>query len=246
MHKTHQVLPRLRTSFPGSISKPGHCPAILWYAGLAVCGLLLVAGLVHVAGFVKAPGAAVASQPSKYFTKGKDFEPLAAAVEALQKKAAQAELLLQLKQLQQETAEDGMQQLQQGTDAMSVAVSAMTRTLREQSSWLTGANLTAAMSAGAAAPQVDFFDISKDVQSTADAISKGPEMHGHMVKTGPTDLKYWMKNYSDTRLDSFMSWRLNRTKSGGAGPATADSYTCAAADHPPMPFPGCHVFVNHK
>eukprot|EP00775_Hariotina_reticulata_P010221 gene10221-10381_t len=67
-----------------------------------------------------------------------------------------------------------------------------------------------------------------------------------MQKAGVLDPTAWSANYSDARLDSFLSWRLNRTKAGGAGLASADSYSCAAADHPPHPFPGCHVFVNHQ
>ena len=57
---------------------------------------------------------------------------------------------------------------------------------------------------------------------------------------------WWNHKKGEERFDSFLSYRLNRSAAGGPGPATAESFTCANADHPRLPFPGCHVFVNHK
>lgn len=206
-------------------------------------------GLVQASMYLRSPhSTGAAEQQATYFSTNKDFMPLAAAVAALQQKADQAATASV--QQQQGGSADVLQQLQQGVDAVSMGVTAMTRTLREEGGWLTGTNSSAAAAASgtaqASVPSVRFFDANKDINSTGSAMAKRPDMHGHMVKTGPTDLKYWMSNNSDTRLDSFISWRLNRTRRGGAGPATADSYTCSTADHPPMPFPGCHLFVNHK
>jgi hypothetical protein len=160
---------------------------------------------------------------------------------------------------------EAIQQLQQGMDSISAGVSNMARTLSVQggssssSSWDNAAlqatfnatNTVADVSEGwqvasATTDQVGFFDTSSNVKSTRDALLMRPAVHGHIRKAGVLDAAAWSASSSDARLDSFMSWRLNRTKAGGAGPASADSYTCAAADHPPLPFPGCHVFVNHR
>jgi hypothetical protein len=145
---------------------------------------------------------------------------------------------------------EAMQQLQQGADMMAAGASigTTTRTLREQGFLaFDSQHNTSAAAAAAAGGGVSFFDVSSDVQNSYDAMQRRPFVHGHVTKAGVTDLKSWFGNYSDTRLDSFISWRVQRAKAGGAGPATGpDSYMCPAADHPRMPFPGCHVFVNHK
>jgi hypothetical protein len=80
------------------------------------------------------------------------------------------------------------------------------------------------------------------------AVNRRPLVHGRVRKAGMLDPRAWLANHTDERLDSFTSWRVNRTRLGGnsSSPAGADAYTCAGADHPPLPFPGCHVFVNHQ
>ncbi|KAF8073165.1 hypothetical protein HT031_000826 [Scenedesmus sp. PABB004] len=72
-----------------------------------------------------------------------------------------------------------------------------------------------------------------------------PTIWGPVAKKGHLAWEAWSTKQSEARFDSFLSWRLNRTLRG-QGAATRESYTCAAADHPPLPFPGCHVFINHK
>lgn len=207
--------------------------------------MLILLGLVQASKYLQGPySAGTGTQHGALFSAQKDFEPLATAVAALQKTADSAAIAV-MQQHRQAGSAEMLQQLQQGVDAVSVGATAMTRTLREDNEWF-GTNSTAGAAAGAVIPSVRFFDAVKGINSTADAMAKRPDMHGHVMKMGTTDLTYWMSNRSDTRLDSFISWRLNRTRRGGAGPATADSYTCSAADHPPMPFPACHVFVNHK
>jgi hypothetical protein len=93
---------------------------------------------------------------------------------------------------------------------------------------------------------MSFLQAQHSIKDPADAMSRRPAVHGRVQKAGMTDPVAWVSNHTDTRLDSFLSWRLGRTREGGAGPANESSYTCPAADHPPLPFPGCHVFVNHE
>jgi hypothetical protein len=179
------------------------------------------------------------------------FEPLSTAMAALQSKAAAAAAAAAKAALRQQQGDAGsvevMQQLQQGADMMAAGAASMgvtTRTLREQGFLAFDGQQNAS---AAAAAGVSFFGVSSDVQNSYDAMQRRPSVHGHVTKAGVTDLKSWFGNYSDTRLDSFISWRVQRAKAGGAGPGTGpDSYMCPAADHPRMPFPGCHVFVNHK
>jgi hypothetical protein len=173
---------------------------------------------------------------------------------ALQAKAAAAAAKAANAAMRQQQEEAGsveaMQQLQQGADMMAAGAASMgttTRTLREQGILGFDSQHNTSAAAAAAAGGISFFDVSSDVQNSYDAMQRRPSIHGHVTKAGVTDLKSWFGNYSDTRLDSFISWRVQRAKAGGAGPATGpDSYMCPAADHPRMPFPGCHVFVNHK
>jgi hypothetical protein len=91
-----------------------------------------------------------------------------------------------------------------------------------------------------------FLQAQHSIKSPADAMGRHPAVHGHVFKAGMADPMAWLNNHTDDRLDSFLSWRLDRTRAGGLGPANEGSYTCAAADHPPLPYPGCHVFVNHE
>jgi hypothetical protein len=160
------------------------------------------------------------------------FEPLAAAVAALQSKAAGAVLEMGSTPRTQQKQPDASK-LASGASAANMASA---RTLRED-------GLTS--SAGAAGG-VPFVSAAVGVAGSADALLRRPSVHGHVAKAGVTDLRAWQSEHSDARLDSFLGWRLNRTRAGGPGAASADSYTCAAADHPPLPFPGCHVFINHK
>eukprot|EP00775_Hariotina_reticulata_P011106 gene11106-11260_t len=66
-----------------------------------------------------------------------------------------------------------------------------------------------------------------------------------ITKKGLLHWPHWSTRQTETRFEEFMSWRMNRNMYG-PGPASKDSYTCAKADHPPKPYPGCHVFINHK
>lgn len=95
-------------------------------------------------------------------------------------------------------------------------------------------------------PQPGNTFLQPGLVSPAQALSSRPTVHGHVHKAGMADPVCWLKDHTDERLDSFMGWRLNRTRAGAHSPASQAAYTCAAADHPPLPFPGCHVFVNHK
>ncbi|KAF8062111.1 hypothetical protein HT031_004371 [Scenedesmus sp. PABB004] len=230
-------LPRLRASYPGAAPRP----AARWPAraargaALAACALLLLAGVVQLHSFLAARGGGGGGGSSDNAAAGggggggggkPPFEPLAAAVAALQSKAARAA----------EAAGAGA-----GAGATAqLGAGGMARSLHEQ-----GAAGPPAGAAGAAGG-ARFVDVSADVRSSADALPRRPAVHGRVAKAGVTDPRAWLGAHSDARLDAFISWRVNRTAAGGPGPATADSYTCAAPDHPPLPFPGCHVFVNHK
>jgi hypothetical protein len=212
---------------------------------LALCGLLLLGGYVTLSGHAQRSSNTSSSSAGK--APNSSFEPLSTAMAALQSKAAAAAAKAMRQQQAEAGSVEAMQQLQQGADMMAAGADSMgttTRTLREQG-LLTFDNQHNASAAAAAG--VSLFDVSADVQNSYDAMQRRPAVHGHVTKAGVTDLKSWFGNYSDTRLDSFISWRVQRAKAGGAGPATGpDSYMCPAADHPRMPFPGCHVFVNHK
>jgi hypothetical protein len=72
-----------------------------------------------------------------------------------------------------------------------------------------------------------------------------PTIHGHMKKQGHLAWEHWSTKRHEARFDHFLSWRMNRTLFGRPA-ATEESYTCKGADHPTLPFPGCHVFINHK
>lgn len=274
MHKAQQLLPRLRSSFAGNNRAHRH-HSLAGYVSAAVCTCLLVLVLAQVGNISKIWGGGSLSSIISGSRIGANFSPRASstpsAASFLQQTAAQQFGAKQDGRQQQQhgiaavTAE-AIQQLQQGMDSVSAGVSNMARTLSEQvsgssssSSWDTAtmegvfnATTTAAdvpvgwQLASSPKDQVSFFDVSSNVKSTQDALLMRPAAYGHMQKAGVLDPTAWSANYSDARLDSFLSWRLNRTKAGGAGPASADSYSCAAADHPPHPFPGCHVFVNHQ
>lgn len=240
MHKSYQLLPKLRTSYPGSIHRPSCWPAGVRYGGLAVCCLLLITGIVKTVDFFSSR-ITHDEDGGQYFAANTNFEPVAAAVAALHSKAAQAAATTLQQRQKQPVSSDAIQQLQQGMDSVSVGVAAMTRTLRDGDSWYASSNTTM----GPAVTHTTFLEANSDIKSTGEAMVRKPLIHGHMEKNAPTDMKHWMHNYTDTRLDTFLSWRINRTRRG-VGAATADRYTCPAADHPPIPFPGCHVFVNHK
>lgn len=93
---------------------------------------------------------------------------------------------------------------------------------------------------------VSFLQAQHSIKDPADAMARRPAVHGRVQKAGMTDPVAWANNHTDARRNSFLSWRLARSREGGPGPADESSYTCPAADHPPLPFPGCHVFVNHQ
>jgi hypothetical protein len=220
--------------------------------------MLLLGGYVTLSGYAQQSSAGNGSSNGKAATKSSGssgFEPLSLAVAALQSKAAaaaakaaNAALLKQQQELAGAGSVEAIQQLQQGAEMMAAGVDSMgsmTRTLNEQGFLAFDSQRNASLTGAAAG--VSFFDANTDIKNSYDAMQRRPAVHGHVTKAGVTDLKCWFGNYSDTRLDSFISWRVNRAKAGGVGPATGpDGYTCPAADHPRMPFPGCHVFVNHK
>jgi hypothetical protein len=84
-----------------------------------------------------------------------------------------------------------------------------------------------------------------------EALELSPSKHGWSNKTGVADLAAWALREDGRRLDDFFGWRTDRCAAARDPQAEAESvrsgsaFTCAAARHPPTPFPGCHVFVNH-
>lgn len=84
-----------------------------------------------------------------------------------------------------------------------------------------------------------------------EALELSPSRHGWVNKTGVADLASWSLAQDEARLDAFFRWRTDKCGAardpGGDARAVAsgDAFTCAQARHPPTPFPGCHVFVNH-
>jgi len=84
-----------------------------------------------------------------------------------------------------------------------------------------------------------------------EALGLAPAHHGWSNKTGVADLKSWALREDGARLDDFFAFRTDRCPAArdpaaeARGVASGAAFTCAAARHPPTPFPGCHVFVNH-
>jgi hypothetical protein len=92
---------------------------------------------------------------------------------------------------------------------------------------------------------VKFTETFPDLGTAPDVQHMTPSIHGHMQKQGHLAWEHWSTKRHEARFDHFLSWRINRTLFGRPE-ATKDSYTCKGADHPSLPFPGCHVFINHK
>lgn len=84
-----------------------------------------------------------------------------------------------------------------------------------------------------------------------EALDLSPSRHGWSNKTGVADLAAWALREDGRRLDDFFGWRTDRCAAARDPAAEAEAvrsgsaFTCAEARHPPTPFPGCHVFVNH-
>ncbi|KAI8473635.1 MAG: hypothetical protein J3K34DRAFT_518755 [Monoraphidium minutum] len=92
---------------------------------------------------------------------------------------------------------------------------------------------------------VKFLEVHPDLGEHPAVQDFQPSIHGAVEKKGNLAWSHWWNRNGEDRVDSFLSYRINRTVYG-PGPAAADSYTCAKADHPKLPFPGCHVFLNTK
>lgn len=212
-------LPRSRFSFPGG---PGSkfIPQP-WAAMLLLGGMLLLTGYAHVAGslqFRHLLGVSFTSRSSNSSSTNSSITSSSMPVGAGQA-APHGESWQAGADLEK------MQRMQQGVDFAS--------NMHQMASSSSNNN-----------------DVLRllGLNSTEDALQREPLVHGHVQKAGTTDPRSWLDTFSDDRLDSFMSWRLNRTRAGGpvAPAAGASQLTCPAADHPPLPFPGCHVFVNHQ
>jgi hypothetical protein len=92
---------------------------------------------------------------------------------------------------------------------------------------------------------VKFTETFPDLGAAPDVQHMKPTIHGHMQKQGHLAWEHWSTKRHEARFDHFLSWRINRTLYGRPE-ATQESYTCKGANHPSLPFPGCHVFINHK
>jgi hypothetical protein len=92
--------------------------------------------------------------------------------------------------------------------------------------------------------QVSFLDAQDHFKSSKEMLLSEPSVYGSVQKEGILNLDDWSMRHVPDRVEDFVGWRMNRTK--GVPPADENSYTCAAADHPPTSYPGCHVFINEK
>lgn len=92
---------------------------------------------------------------------------------------------------------------------------------------------------------VKFTNVFGHLGATPNVQNFKPSISGHMQKKGHLAWEHWSTRKAEPRFDHFLSWRMNRTIQGRQA-LTRDSYTCKGADHPQLPFPGCHVFINHK
>jgi hypothetical protein len=86
-----------------------------------------------------------------------------------------------------------------------------------------------------------FLDAYPTLNSTA-VMTLQPSVRGWTTKQGPSHRPDWLKSQEDARLSSFLDWRVQR----GTRASLDKAYTCDKADHPPLAYPGCHVFINHK
>jgi hypothetical protein len=104
---------------------------------------------------------------------------------------------------------------------------------------------TASTSTSSKFEGVKFTKTFPELGSAPDVQHLKPTIHGHRQKQGHLAWEHWSTKRHEARFDHFLSWRMNRTLFGRPE-ATKGSYTCKGADHPALPFPGCHVFINHK
>jgi hypothetical protein len=217
---SNPALPRVRLSFPGtSGDKLGSKP---WAAVLLLCGMLMLVGCAHVAGRLRLRQLLEASFQSSSAGGGGGNGLTSSGTIASRWSKAPLGISSSIAAAVGDGAEaDKLQHLQQGMDFGGISVN----------------------------PRLHQGSSSSNNTSVS-ALTWRPKVHGRVRKAGMTDPQAWLSNFTDARLDSFLSWRLNRTRADGATPAAAgagaDAATCAAADHPPLPFPGCHVFVNHQ
>lgn len=100
-------------------------------------------------------------------------------------------------------------------------------------------------SSSTAAGETRLLQLHPELGTNPDVQHYDQTVHGRMEKKGHLHWEHWSTRKAEARFDNFLSWRINRTLNGPPT-HTAESYTCAAADHPKLPFPGCHVFINHK
>ena len=92
--------------------------------------------------------------------------------------------------------------------------------------------------------QVSFLNAQNYFNKSKEMLLSEPSVYGPVEKEGILNLDDWSMRHVPDRVEDFVSWRMARSK--GIAPADESSYTCAAADHPPTSYPGCHVFVNEK
>lgn len=223
-------LPRVRISISGAAAsnksaslRPGP-----WAALLLLCGVLLLTGYARIAGRIRISELKSSSSSSnnKGTAASASLQPVSTARFVQQAACSSVGAAAGAAAGKQPSDVLCMQSMQQGID-----FAAGDMVGQQQRQQVGG---------------VSFLDTQPGLRDPADALSRHAAVHGHVEKAGMTDPRAWLNNHTDERLDSFLSWRLGRARAGGPGPANASSYTCPAADHPPLPFPGCHVFVNHE
>lgn len=220
MRRSHGGLPRVRVSFPGSPGSPvKNTPRPGPWAGLLLlCGVLLLTGYAHIAGRIRVSDLGKAGGAGSSSVAQAAAAALHGARTAVAGAAGKA------------GADAGhMQSTQLGLDLEGESPMRLLSYRQQPAS--TG---------------ISFLQAQHGIRDPADALSRQPAVHGRVQKAGMADPVSWLNNHTDERLDSFLAWRLSRANAGGVAPANATSYTCPAADHPPLPFPGCHVFVNHE
>lgn len=100
-------------------------------------------------------------------------------------------------------------------------------------------------SSSSTAAEVKFTQVHPELGTNPNVQAFEQTVYGRMEKKGHLRWEHWSIHKAEARFDNYLTWRLARTVNG-IPVHTEDSYTCAAADHPKLPFPGCHVFINHK
>ena len=96
--------------------------------------------------------------------------------------------------------------------------------------------------------EFSFFRSQPHLANTRELLGAVASVHGHLQKGGVLDDVAWSVHRSMDRVDDFVGWRIHRALSNQRNNSSSNSssFSCAVADHPKSPYPGCQVLVNER